>query len=342
MSGAVDAARRNPLRWLVALLVLLVALGTVGWAVLARHTVQVGDRYYDRSVMDDNTSRALNLQLPTAKLDLRVTHGDTAGAYDDEVKAPDGATLVQVTWTPTRLGVAPVWPAASQRQRQVPATDLSLVTEGRRYSLATSMQANDVGSSAVVVVKGDASDARVEAWYDGRTVRAASGSADIVNPSPTGGCDDPSERHSDRVFLYVACAMPVHRSVYVPGLGAAPHGKEWLVLYAAGVARSERDATVYPPGSDAEGAHYTPSGRPTVAVTAAGVAAKPKLAGKDVIDGDSVRLADRAWLVPEGEASTVRLRYRLPMSLNRQRTDLPDQPARHDIDVRGEATCPAP
>lgn len=329
------------MRWQVLLLVVLVVLGTIGWVVFGRHTVHVGDRYDDRSVEDHGTTRDLNVQLPLTRLNVWVGHGDTAGAFDDEVKAPDGATLVQVRWAQTRLGAPPVWRAATPQQRRDPGADLILVTGGRRYWLAKDVRSNDEGSSTVVVVQGDASETRIEARYDGRTVGATSGSAGVVNASPSSGCKDPSERHPDRTFLNVECSMPLRRSVYVPGLGAAPVGKEWLVLYAAGVMRSERLATVYPPGSDAQGARYLPSGPPTVSVSADGVAAQPKLSGKDVVRGDSVQLADRAWLVPEDEASTVRLRYRLPMSLDRARTELPDQPARHDIDVRGEVTYPA-
>lgn len=342
MSGAATGTVwRHPARWIVLLLVAVIAIGGIAWAVAGRHTVHVGDRYDDRSVTDDSSRRRLNVRLPLTRLDLRISSGDRASAGEDEVEAPDGASMVQVTWAPSAPGGSPVWGDADARERRDPGTQLVLVTGGRRYPLAEGVRAGDVGSSVVVVVQGKASDARIEARYGGRTVRATSGTADVLGPRPIGGCQDPSEPHPDRVFLNLLCSMPLHRAPYVPGLGAAPAGKEWLVLYAAGVTRSERDATVYPPGSDAEGARYVPSGKPTVSVTAEGVAAPPKLAGEDVVEGDSVRLADRAWLVPEGAQATVHLRYRLPMSLDRQRTDLRDVPARHDIDVRGEAVYPA-
>ncbi|WP_446665192.1 hypothetical protein [Flexivirga sp. B27] len=343
MSAAqTDVARRRPVRWLVLLLVVVLGIGVLGWVVFGRHTVHVGDRFADRSVTDYDAQRRVHVQIPLAQLNLMVSHGDAVGSGDDEVEAPDGAAMVQVSWTPTRLGLPPVWPAASPRQRADPGADLFLVTGGQRYRLASRVRAGDAGSSTVVVVKGDAASTRIEARYAGRTVHAASGDAELRNPSPSSQCADPSERrHPGRVFFNVSCVLPLHRSVYVAGLGAAPAGKEWLVLFSAGVVRSEGDATVYPPGSDAEGARYVASGAPTVAVSAQGVTGEPKLAGKDVVVGDSVQLADRAWLVPEGKASAIHLRYRLPMALDRDRTKLPDQPARRDIDLRGTATFPA-
>lgn len=339
--GAALPGLRHRARWSILLLAVLVAAGGIAWGVPGRHAVHVGDTYDDRSVRDGDSSRQLAVRLPLTQLNLRITSGHTAGEYDDEVTAPDGASMVQVTWAPDSLVSQPAWGGADAPERHDPGADLVLVTGGHRYRLAKAVRAGDVGSSVVVVVEGDVSDSRIEARYDGRTARATAGTAHVARQRPTGGCKDPAERHPDRVFLNVACALPLHRAAYVAGLGAAPTGMEWLLLYGAGVTRSERDATVHPPGSGAEAARYVPSGRPTVSLTAKGVRGAPRLAGKDVVDGDAVVLADRAWLVPEGAEATVRLRYRLPMRLAEGRTGLPDQPARRDIDVRTEAGFPA-
>lgn len=92
---------------------------------------------------------------------------------------------------------------------------------------------------------------------------------------------------------------------------------------------------------DYERAVYLPAGRPQVSVTVDGVPARPRVAGPDEVFGDSVRLADRAWLVDADRASTVRLRYRLRTKLERSQSDWVTAPSTRVVDVSTSTTYPA-
>lgn len=333
MTGATrSASRRHRRGLLVAAVVLAVIALLVGWQVAQRRdSVHVGDRFADVTVYSDQLGENnASVQLPFGALRLTIGIGAEVDELRHRVQAPAGAALVEVSWSAgTTTGVPPVWPTATAAQRRDPGSTLTLVSDGRRYPIAQAVTMADDGGSVLVVVKGDGTDARVEARFDGRVEQSQP--ADAMPPKvQTDGfrsCDDTS----DKVFSWVKCTVPVYRGGYVPGLGAAPAGKEWLVVHDASVTRSDRRVSVY--DAKDRGARYLPSGKPSVGVSLDGVKSSPRKAGEDVTVGDSVRVASRAWLVPTDLTATVRLRYQLPTALDETQTDQPRGPKTHQVDV---------
>ncbi|WP_188839108.1 hypothetical protein [Flexivirga endophytica] len=343
MSATSGGRSRRRWPWVVVAVVLVALVaGAVGWRTHETHRgVQVGDRLDGITVFSGQTeAEPERMTLPVAFGSLIVTVGSAreVGERSHLVRAPEGATLVEVSWSPTTSFLGPVvWSGASARERRDPGADLTLVTGGRRYPIATSVTTADEGTSAVVVVEGDASDARVEARIAGRTIQERTGTISPRAPRAEGytGCQDTV----DKTYSWVACNLPAYRSLYVAGLGVAPAGKEWLVVSGASVTREHRAISVY--GDDEQRAEYIPSGAPKVSVTVEGVTTGPRVAGSDKVTGDAVQLADRAWLVPEDRSSTVRLRYRLPTALDRSESDWPGAPAKGEVDVSTTTTYPA-
>lgn len=331
--------RRQRSRWIVAALIAaaLVA-GVVGWQLHDRRGIRVGDRLDGVTVYSGQTTPdRQTVPIAFGVLSVAVGSGHEVGERGHRVVAPDGASLVEVSWSSSSIYLAsPVWPRASAQDRRDPGADLTLVTGGRRYPIATGVTAADANASAVVVVRGDGSDARVESRVAGRVFRSSVGNFTPRTPRAEGfdGCDDSGEK----TYSWVSCRLPVQRSGYVAGLGAAPAGKEWLVVSGATVTRSERRISRY--GEGATHAEYLPSGPPKVSVTVHGVTAQPRVAGKDRAFGDAVRVADRAWLVDADRPSQVTLRYRLPAQLDQARSDWPDAPATREVDVSTTTTFP--
>lgn len=333
------AVKQRRTRWLVAALVALVIAASIGWWVHERAGVHVGDRFDHPTVFADQLAdNNATVQTPFGPLNLTISIGPEVGANGHKIKAPHGASLVDVSWSPQPSYVPPtVWPAATARQRRDPGTDLTLVSGGRRYPIATSVGYADEGGSVLTVVKGDGTDSRVEARFAGRTVRSVRGtpSPRIVKSSEDFPCRD----DSDKRFSWVHCDFYATRSIYVPGLGAAPAGEEWLVVYDATVTRSERDVSVYPKSGD-EGARYLPSGPPEATLSVRGMTRPTRVTGSDQIFGDAVRLATRAWLVPATKDVTIRLGYRLPTKLDRQDSEWTSAPATYRVDVSMVVTSP--
>lgn len=332
--------RRHRGLWILAAVVAVaLAAAAASWHMHEHHGVQVGDRFDGVTVFSGQTTTA-RMTVPVAFGALAVTVGAGAevGERAQRVKAPHGATMMEVSWSPIRSFISPpVWPSSSARERRDPGAELILMTGGHRYPIAKDVGVADEGASAVVVVKGDGTDARLETRFSGRTFRSIAGAAERRMPEGGGSraCDDRREK----TYSWVNCTLPVHRSVYVAGLGAAPEGKEWLLVSGASATREKRPINVY---DEAESrAEYVPSGAPKVSITVDGITAEPRVAGADDIAGDTVRVADRAWLVDSDKSSSVRLRYRLATKIDRSRSDRPDAPATYEVDVSTTTTYPA-
>lgn len=343
MSAApVGTVRRRRLWWIAAVIaVAALVAGVVGWSVTRDHErLEAGDRVEASVYSDQLTSRQAHVPVAFGELRLTIATGAVVGPDDDPVRAPEGTSLVQVSWAPYQPYTGtPVWPDATAAERRDPGARITLVTDGHRYPLADAVTAADEGSSALLVVAGDASDIHVESRFGGRAFTSAAGSpaARQIRGNGYGGCDEPT----DRMYAWVRCTLPVHRGVYVPGLGVAPAGKEWLLVLGASASRPAQSVHVY----DAAGhnrAEYLPTGTPTVSVTVEGVSAEPRIAGEDEVLDGGVRVAARAWLVPADSSSTVRMDYRLPARLDRSRSDWPGAPERRVIDVSTTTTYPAP
>ncbi|MBB2892625.1 hypothetical protein [Flexivirga oryzae] len=337
MNSATPTRHRG--RWLVLALIVVLAAATIGWWVHERAGVHVGDRFDHPTVFADQLAdNRATVQTPFGPLDLTIGIGPEVGGYGHKITAPHGAALVEVSWSGDQFYTPPsVWPAATALQRRDPGTDLTLVSGGRRYPIATSVGFADDGGSVLFVVKGDGTDSYVEARFAGRTVRSVHGgpSPRTVKSSEEFPCRD----DSDKRFSWVHCDFYVTRSIYVAGLGAAPAGKEWLIVHGATVTRSERDVSIYPKNLH-EGARYVPSGRPSATLSVAGMAKPARVAGPDQVIGDAVRLAARAWLVPATKDARVRLDYQLPTTLDRRASEWKSAPATYRVDVSTVVTYP--
>ncbi|AKU16027.1 hypothetical protein [Luteipulveratus mongoliensis] len=336
-TGAGGAGRRWQL-WTAAVVLLVLVVGVATWR-LTRDDVHIGDRLDNATFFNDQSEdRMMSVSLPLTALSLQVGVGRTIGPSDDRLTAPDGATFVKVSWSPTTYsGTPPVWPLATVAQRRDPGSALALVAGGQRYPLVTGLTAADQGSSAVVVAKGDGSDVRIEATYAGRTVTSTvrsepSTASAIKRPSldANRGCD----AAPPDTFLWVSCTVRFHRGLYVPGLGAAPAGQEWLLVHSSSASRKEDRARQY---KNHQGAEYLPSG-PASFTVSVGSAAPARQVGRDVVSGDRVRLADRAFLVPAGKPVAIRTRYRLPMTLDAERSEWKSAPKTYLIDVGSSGT----
>ncbi|MBB2892623.1 hypothetical protein [Flexivirga oryzae] len=311
-----------------------------GWSPQGGHGTRVGDRIEGLTASSGQlTEQHGYLPVAFGALPITVGTGTTIGDPDaggGEVRAPDGASLVQVSWDPKLgFGGPAVWPGSSARDRRDPGTDLTLVTGGHRYPLAKAFVMADGAASVTLVVAGDASDARVESRVGGSSFTSTISGEARDGGYP--GCED-TLKTSTQSNADVSCTLPVYRGVYVPGLGVAPDGKEWLVVQGASATRVDQDVTVYATHADSKRAVYTPTGPPTVSVTVDGVSAKPRVAGSDTVIGDSVQAATRAWLVPATNSTTVRLRYRLPTEIVPEDSHWPGAPTTHEVDVSTATT----
>ncbi|MBB2892627.1 hypothetical protein [Flexivirga oryzae] len=345
MSGQqAGAFRRHRGRWFAAAAAAVVAVALVVGGIARssheRHHLAAGEHLDGVMVfVDQLTEHRAEVQTAFGSLPVTIGTGREIGSRDDRVRAPDGASLVRVTWSPGLIyDGPPVWPTSTPRDRRDPGTTLTLVTGGHRYLLADAVVMSDGGSSAIIVVAGDGSDARVESRFGGRTFTSAPGpnTPRTVRSQGYAGCQDTSKR----TYSWVDCTLPVHRGVYVAGLGVAPAGKEWLVVQGASATRYDQNVRVRDAHDDSKRAEYAPSGPPAVTVTVDGVSAKPRVAGSDTVIGDSVRVATRAWLVPAQKSATVRLRYRLPTRIVPAHSYWHGAPSTHLVDVSTTTTYP--
>ncbi len=324
-----DSARRPwwRRRWVAAGAAILVVLGL--WWAIDRPGADVGHHLsghlaHSRTFHD----RHFTAEVPGGYLDVTMgTDHVMESASGEESTASDGTTYVEVAWDPHVLGDAPVWPVPHASRHTLPRAQLTLVSDGRHYTVASKVAATDKPSSTVIVVKGSAGDGAIRVRFGDRTVPAVLGHTSVQSqaaPVRDGvPCAD-----SGHVYARVRCTLVAYRSGYVAGLGVAPDGKDWLLVHDSRVTKGRGGVTVY--GLDGH-AIYRRSGQPTVTVTVdgRGAPARPdRVAGDDTVVGADVRLAARAWLVPTGERATVHLRYRLPARLDRKVGDLPEAPTK--------------
>lgn len=339
MNSSMTTTHRT--RWLVTALVVVLAAAAIAWWVHESSGVRVGDRFADPTVMTGELAdNDATVDAPFGPLDLTISIGPEAGASGHTITAPHGAALVEVSWHGETLYPAPiVWPTATPRRRRDPGTDLTLVSGGRRYPIARSVGYADDGGSVLVVVQGDGTDAHVEARFAGRTVRSVRGRPqrrDTAQPPADLACLDDSHLR----FSWVHCDFDMTRSIYVAGLGAAPAGKEWLVVDGATVTRSRHQVSTFQPADHSKEARYLPSGPPTATLSVAGLGKPARVAGSDQITGDAVRLAARAWLIPATRDARIRLSYQLPTTLDRRDSDWKSAPATYRVNVSMVATYP--
>ncbi|WP_446665189.1 hypothetical protein [Flexivirga sp. B27] len=340
--GRMSRGRRWP--WVAAavVVVLVVALvaTVVGRSAEGKDSVRVGERLDAQTVFAGQETDTTKLSVPVAfgALSVTVETAPEIGEREHRTRAPDGAMIVQVSWAPSVYEQAsPVWPTADARERQDPGARLTLVTGGHRYPIGSAVTIAGDGASAIVVVRGDGSDARIESRFAGRTFRSSAGPSTprVAQRETDSACEDTP----DKTYVSVTCSLPVHRGHYVAGLGAAPSGKEWLIVSSAAATRREDAVRRYAAGN--RHAEYVRSGAPSVSVTVDGVTARPRVAGSDTMVAASVKVADRAWLVDADRPSTVRLRYRLPTKIDRARSDWSGAPATYQVDVSTTTTVPA-
>ncbi|UMG91010.1 hypothetical protein [Nocardioides sp. TF02-7] len=165
---------------------------------------------------------------------------DTAAAEDTrdlvELAAPEGATLVPITWQYDQLSKGRFDAYLGTGATPV----VTLVTEGSEQRLPTPDQDADA-ESFYVVVDGDADERRLEVEFDGvtqtvdlRTGKRKVGAAAPLYDVPAGGlrhrsCDD------DQVFgagVLAQFTCDVDGPALLPYAGGvwAPKGKSWLVV----------------------------------------------------------------------------------------------------------------
>lgn len=309
-------------RWVAAGAAILVVLGL--WWAIDRPGVDVGRHVAGHLTRSDAFfERHFTAEVPSGYLYVTMTAGHVLeSASGEESTAPDGTTYVEVDWEPHVLDDAPVWPAPDATRRTEPRAQLTLVSGGRHYTVASKIAATGKPSSAVIVVKGSAADGAVRVRFGHRAVPATLG----YTPAQGRGApvrDGVPCADRGHAYAHVHCTLVAYRSGYVAGLGVAPDGKDWLLVHDSRVTRGRGDVTVY--GLEGH-ATYRPSGKPTVAVTVEDLGAPDRVAGADTVEGADVHLAARAWLVPHGDGATVHLRYRLPTRLDRTHGDMPGAP----------------
>lgn len=328
--------RRLPLRWLIAAgTAAILALGLV-WAWQSRDpadVVRVGDRRMGApSIVHGADAQRSTAVMPFGVMSLQVSTGSSAGFGDDRITAPRGSRLVSISWSPRPLTtMPPVWQSATDAQRRDPGTDLTLVSDGRRYPIASDVAVTDASSRVLVVVRGRATNVRVESSFAGRRFAAVSAySPASAGTTRAGGC--PTQAAG--TYSAVQCTIRTYRGPYVPGLGVAPQGKLWLVMYESTISRVREQVTRYSSGSTV--ARYDPT-------AAASVTARVNGGPPAMVSGDDrqtafrgVALADRAWAVPAQDASSLRVRYRLGTALNRADSKWESAPATYQVDVSAD------
>lgn len=328
---AVPEPRRWPVPVAIGLAVLLVLV--IGWRATHDDELRVGDRVSEQTLDDETTLGRFTGLLPLGTASIAAETSRTMGPYGDETSAPAGATFMRVRWSSSPNGpTPPVWPSATAQQRRDPTATLTLVTGGERYRLADAVSFIDQDTrTATLVIKGDGQDAKFETSFAGRTFVAAAGESTDVGLAQDFASDKCGDEPDD-FYATVTCRVLAYRGAYVPGLGAAPQGKDWFVVHGS-VSRDDK----WPIG-DFRGtgsAYYTSSRQATVTIAVAGVAS-PQVSGPDARSGETVQIAQRAFLVPSDQKVTMTMRYQLPATLDRKASTTPGAP--QTLVVKQEAT----
>lgn len=196
---------------------------------------------------------AVRVTVPTGTVALKVGKPVSSVAADDtfkrtKVEAPDGGSLVPVSWTLDGLGSTP-WGGLLARPAK-PAT-VSLVDGDHSYRVGSPYSTNgsalaESSETAFYVALGDKPslhDLAVKVEYDGgaqvasaATGEPAAGSPSLadLSPGPPSGVPCPSRGwHADdaKLDLELDCRITtVGRSDYYPGVGWASAGQTLQVV----------------------------------------------------------------------------------------------------------------
>lgn len=257
-------------------LVIVVVLTAVGLIALrddpvTLEVVERGDGWTVSGLRKTST-----VQTPNGSLELEIDLGKTASGPDSEIESPSNGRLVKVSWKREPYGGRrkPVWAGNHP-------TSLAVRVGGKTVGLTANAIGD--GESPVVRIPGDGQDLDVVTTYAGREqslhvttgqrTLGAFGSLyrpdDVLPPEDSGTQDErPGEllRWGARWYNFGPLRVP-----YVAGLGWAPNGKEWVVLYESQLV-SFGEAHYYRPADRAEstyrmrvvGASVTVNGRPAV------------------------------------------------------------------------------
>lgn len=294
---------------------------------------QVGGPILDEDSGDVSSGPALAAQLPYGavrvswKTGRRVSDGNTLRYSTGDTR------LVTVRWTP-RLwvtdGAPGAWGGQGSTSAREPTSRLVLRAGGRRYVATDDLRSGNAPGSVTIAVA-DASALRLQVETGGRR-QIATSAAVTRTAAGNGGsiCGDLDDETAGGCFTAT-------RASYVPGLGIAPTGKDWIVVTGARITPSfdrrsdgfvveEREVK----GRD-DPLEYVATGKPELMLTLSGGPEPVRTRGRTSLKTTDLRLNDRAYLVPSEQEVKVTLNYRTAARLAPGQ-DLPaGQPRRHIV-----------
>lgn len=301
----------------VAVVLALVA-GSV-WVVQERRDrdrLAVGAVQGEYLMTGGNQVSSPSFVLPNAELRILVEVGGAARDTEsrDTVRAPRGGVLAKVQVTSRS-------PAATADRSDRGAATVTLRSGGRDVQVAKAVKpaARDsagYGSrkATLVALPGDGRDVQVVVEFAGRAQsvdllsgRRTAGDFAALYPSGSavGPAADETVRGADRsdprlTWTATATRGSAQRTPYLPTLGWAGPGTEWMLLTGVGARYAEQPARWV---SGDEVAEYRTAGSATTTVTCNGHPARTTLAPGSASSGSGE--AAYACRVPSGRAVTV-------------------------------------
>ncbi|WP_018155539.1 hypothetical protein [Demetria terragena] len=260
-------------------------------------------------------------QMPYGRLNLTSTVGRAVQVGAAEHLADGDARWVEVEWDPDVLsrGATPIWPGANLSERQEPSSRLVLVAGGRRHVVVERLLSTSVQASLVVAVA-NATDLHFVVEAGGRQTRAAlepvgTGS----DPRTTKDCSEEDASATGGVRPLIECGLTAERAPYVPGLGWAPKGQDWVIVReteAPSLDRRADDTVADWRGEDRGGrpVYYRRSGNSSLKFAVTGGRKPVKTAGRASSTSEGSSLGERAYLVPSSKTVEVTLTYRTDVS----------------------------